>query len=150
VSDGPGGATPLLSLRRVEDAIRAAWSIETCDPTDIPSWTTANRARGQCAVTTLVVHDLLGGQMLEAEVHFRDGSRQGFHYWNRLDGFDLDLTLEQFTTDEVVQEPTLIDWPSGVPWRAHEQYLIFRKRVYADLGLEEPKSFPDAGAGVSD
>jgi hypothetical protein len=138
VSDGPAGDITHVSLQRVEEAIRRSWSVETCDPTDVPSWTPANPARGQCAVTTLVIHDLLGGQMLEAEVHFPDGSRQGFHYWNRLAGLDLDLTVEQFARDERVQEPKVIDWPSGVPWRAHEQYLVFRARVYAALGLVEP------------
>jgi hypothetical protein len=140
VSDVPGDAAPHTSLQGVEDAIRRSWSVETCDPTDVPSWTLTNPARGQCAVTTLVVHDLLGGQMLEAEVHAPDGSRQGFHYWNRLAGFDLDLTLEQFDSDEVVQAPKLIDWPSGVPWRAHDQYLILRARVYAALGLDVPST----------
>ena len=65
--------------------------IETCDPSDAALWTPANPSRGQCAVTALVVHDLLGGLLLEAEVHHADGSPQGFHYWNRLAGLDVDL-----------------------------------------------------------
>ena len=83
----------------------------------------------------MVVHDLFGGQLLEAEVHLQDGSRQGFHYWNRLAGGDVDLTREQFTSHEVVQEPRVIDRLPEFPWRAEEQYLIFRNRVHAALKL---------------
>ena len=65
-----------LTLEALQAAIRASWSLETCDPTDAAEWTPANPSRGQCAVTALVVHDLFGGQLLEAEVCFHDGSRQ--------------------------------------------------------------------------
>ena len=88
------------TLQGLEAAIRASWSLETCDPTDVSEWTPSNPSRGQCAVTALVVHDLIGGELLEAEVHNQDGSRQGFHYWNRLAGVDLDLTRDQFTSRE--------------------------------------------------
>ncbi len=138
MTETPDGNVPHVTLQRIEDAIRSSWSVETCDPTDVPVWSTANPSRGQCAVTTLVVHDLLGGQMLEAEVLFPDGARQGFHYWNRLIGFDLDLTREQFSEDEVVQAPKLIEGPSVIPWLAHDQYVIFRQRVYDALGMEAP------------
>ena len=122
-----------FSLEAVLPAIRASWSLETCDPTDAAEWTPANPSRGQCAVTALFVHDLFGGQLLEAEVLFGDGSRQGFHYWNRLAGGDVDLTREQFTSHEFLQEPQVVDRIPESPWRAQEQYVIFRERVFAAL-----------------
>jgi hypothetical protein len=124
-----------LTLEVLQAAISASWSLETCDPTDAPRWTLANPSLGQCAVTALVVHDLLGGRLLEAEVHREDGSRQGFHYWNRLTGVDIDLTREQFASTEHVQEPHLIDRLPSAPWRAQDQYAIFRDRVRAALCL---------------
>jgi len=117
----------------LESAIRASWSLETCDPTDIEVWSASHPSRGQCAVTALVVHDLFGGELLEAEVHYQDGTRQGFHYWNRLDGREVDLTREQFTEAEILQEPHVIDRLPEFPWRAEEQYQIFRTRVQAAL-----------------
>jgi hypothetical protein len=120
--------------------------MESCDPTDASEWSIANPARGQCAVTSLVVHDLFGGQLLEAEVRRPDGSRQGFHYWNRLAGCEVDLTLEQFTQDELVQVPRVVDRLPDVPWLAHEQYLVFRRRVYGALGLEDPVVAPGAAS----
>ena len=131
-SDRLGDERP-LTLEVLEAAIRASWSLETCDPTDVPGWTRANPSLGQCAVTALVVHDLLGGGLLEAEVHHPDGSRQGFHYWNRLAGVDIDLTRAQFASGERVQEPHLIDRLPSEPWLAQEQYVIFRDRVRAAL-----------------
>jgi len=133
-----GCDVPDLSLGTVEAVIRANWSIETCDPIDVPNWSAANPASGQCAVTALVVRDLLGGQLLEAEVLRPDGSRQGFHYWNRLPGFDLDLTREQFIEGETVQPPIEVEGPPQVSWVVDTQYALFRRRVYAALGLEAP------------
>jgi hypothetical protein len=131
---------PYVTLQVLESAIREAWCLETCDPTDAPDWAPTNPSRGQCAVTALVVHDLIGGQLLEAEVCNPDGSRQGFHYWNRLAGVDVDLTREQFTSDEIVQEPHLTERIAGAPWLAHEEYLIFRDRVHALLQSQGPEA----------
>ena len=91
-------------------------------------------------MTALVVHDLLGGQLLEAEVHHADGSPQGFHYWNRLAGLDIDLTRAQFTGGEVVLDPHLIDRLPSQPWLAHDQYIVFRDRVRAAWGLPERRA----------
>jgi hypothetical protein len=125
-----------LTLADVESAISASWSLETCDPTDVETWSPGAPSQGQCAVTALVLHDLLGGQLLEAEVHHADGSHQGFHYWNRFAGVDVDLTRRQFREGEVVQPPHLIDRLPAFPWRAQEQYVIFRDRVRAALRLQ--------------
>ncbi len=96
-------------------------------------WAPTEPSRGQCAVTALVVHDLLGGELLEAEVRHADGSPQGFHYWNRFAGVDVDLTRRQFVDGEVVLTPHLIERLPSVPWLAHDQYLVFRDRVRAAL-----------------
>ena len=126
---------PLTSLLAVESAIRAGWSRDTCDPADLPDWTPANPSRGQCGVTALVVHDLLGGTLLLADVLRTDGSRQGVHWWNRLaGGLDLDLTRAQFTADEHVQAPRELDRPPGDPPRLRVRYLLLRRRVETSLG----------------
>jgi hypothetical protein len=128
---------PDLTLRALEEAIRSSWGLDTCDPTDAGEWSSRNPARGQCAVTSLVVHDLVGGTLLEAKVQLADGTPQGYHYWNRLAGVDVDLTKEQFAPEEVVGEPQLIDRLPEFPWLAHDQYVVFRRRVYAALGLDD-------------
>ncbi|QGN50510.1 hypothetical protein GKC29_29255 [Micromonospora sp. WMMC415] len=128
----------LTSLAEVERAIRAAWSPDTCDPVDLPDWSPANPARGQCGVTALVLRELVGGELLLGPVLRRDGTRQGVHYWNRLDGgIEVDLTREQFSADEIVQEPVVVDPPPGAPARLREQYLLLRGRVHHALGIAE-------------
>ena len=90
-----------------------------------------NRALGQCAVTALVVQDVLRGELLRAEVNGTS------HYWNRLpDGTELDLTREQFETF----------LPSGIETRSREyvlsfdetrmRYELLKKRAFANLPIE--------------
>jgi hypothetical protein len=121
------------SLAEIERVIRASWSRETCDPVD--EWSAENPARGQCAVTALVVQDLCGGELLLAEVHYRDGSRQGLHYWNRLgEGVELDLTREQFAAGETILEPEVIERPADLTTgRLYPQYRVLADAVHARL-----------------
>ncbi len=122
----------------LETAVRAAWALDTCDPVDADDWSAANPSRGQCGSTALTIHDVLGGELLIAEVLRTEGSRQGVHYWNLLpDGTELDLTREQFAGDEVIQQPRTLARPAGLPKRAAEQYLTMRRRVLNTLGLVE-------------
>jgi hypothetical protein len=126
------------TLAAVERALRESWSIESCDPVDVENWTPDAPARGQCGATALVVRELLGGELLEAEVLFPDGKRQGFHYWNRLAEGDVDFTLEQFSPDEVVQAPHVVVGPPEAPWIVEPQYLVLRGRVLAALKSADP------------
>jgi hypothetical protein len=125
----------LRSLAAVESVIRSSWSEQTCDPVDRPQWSPDTPARGQCGVTALVVQDLLGGELLIAEVHNADGSRQGVHYWNRFaDGVELDLTREQFAHSEAIQQPTVVARPEDSSvGRLATQYRILATNVRAGL-----------------
>jgi hypothetical protein len=124
-------------LPAVAAAVRAAWSRDTCDDADLPHRTSADPARGQCGVSALVVHDLLGGELLLAEVLSHDGSRQGVHWWNRLPaGEEVDLTREQFRSGERVQEPRVVERPPGPPRRWAAQYVRLRDRVHRALALD--------------
>jgi hypothetical protein len=125
-----------VNRRDLEAAIRAAWALDTCDPVDADDWSQANPSRGQCGSTALVIHDLLGGELLIAQVLRTDGSRQGVHYWNLLpDGTEVDLTREQFAGHEVVQQPRVVARPGGLPKRGAQQYLTMKDRVLTALGL---------------
>lgn len=125
-----------LTLADIESAIRASWALDTCDDVDIEDWTPDNPARGQCGATTLVLHDLLGGQIADAEV--RDGDRiQGHHSWLRTPGgIDIDLTREQFSPTEIVGTPKLYERPRRRPSRCIEQYERLHTKVYSALGIE--------------
>lgn len=68
--------------------LRRAWSRKTSYWPE--RWSPQAREVGQCAVTALAIREALGGLIVEGEVH---GER---HYWNRIDGEDVDLTFGQF------------------------------------------------------
>jgi hypothetical protein len=122
------------TLTGIESAVRASWSIETCSPDDLADWHPGNPARGHCDVTALVLHDLLGGDLVCAEVHVA-GSRRGYHWWNRLaTGVEIDLTREQFHPRETIVGVRLVSRPAGPPRRRGEEYALFRGRVLDRLG----------------
>lgn len=80
-------------------AVSHAW---TADTSIDSQWSPACPARGQCAVTALVVQDYLGGELMRAEV---EGVS---HYWNLIDGVEVDLTRDQFARfapEDMVMRP---------------------------------------------
>jgi hypothetical protein len=123
------------TLDEIEAAVRSSWDAQTCDSSDLP-WSGDNPAKGQCGVTALVLNDLLGGDLMSAEVHHPDGTRQGWHTWNVFgDGFEVDLTVEQFRDGEQIQPAERITRAAGRPKREPERYDLLRRRVFARLGL---------------
>ncbi|CAM5676360.1 putative protein OS=Streptomyces alboniger OX=132473 GN=CP975_01520 PE=4 SV=1 [Streptomyces alboniger] len=123
--------SPLL-LTDIEAAVRASWGADTSTPEYRPRWSADNPARDQCGVTALVLHDLLGGDLLRGEVRV-DGRRTDFHWWNRIGGgFEIDLTREQFAPEEVVTEGTVVVRPPRIN-RLREEYELLRTRVLGRL-----------------
>ncbi|MGY1436793.1 YunG family protein [Streptomyces reniochalinae] len=124
-------------LGRLEWALRESWGADTCSPDDLAraGWSPANPSWGQCDVTALVVHDLLGGELMCGEVYAANGEQQGFHWWNRLPGGrEIDLTRDQFRAGQVVTEGVTVPRPVGRPLRRAAEYTLLRGRVRARLG----------------
>ncbi|MFJ2766437.1 hypothetical protein [Streptomyces sp. NPDC087300] len=123
--------TPLL-LTDIESAVRASWGADTCMLDSKDRWPPENPARDQCGVTALVLHDLLGGELVRGEVHV-DGVRTDYHWWNRLGaGVEIDLTREQFAPEEIVTGGTVVARPPEIV-RCREEYELLRSRVLAKL-----------------
>ncbi|WP_406379861.1 hypothetical protein [Streptomyces sp. NBC_01618] len=122
----------LTNFNDLEQAIRGGWGADTATPTHRPHWTPDNPARDQCGVTALVVHDLLGGELIRGEVHV-EGGRVDYHWWNRLGmGIEVDLTREQFGPDETVVGGDVIERPAEIV-RLRAEYELLRSRVLAVL-----------------
>jgi hypothetical protein len=127
----------LRSLAAVDELVRSCWSRETCDPVEQEDWSATEPARGQCGVTALVLQDLLGGELLVAEVRNEDGTRQGVHYWNRLRrGLEIDLTRGQFARGETVGEPEVVPRPPDISaGRLSHQYRLLSERITRGLSV---------------
>ncbi|WP_155593903.1 YunG family protein [Lysinibacillus cavernae] len=67
-------------------ALRKSWSMQSSS-----KWSMNNPAKGQCGVTTLVVQDILGGEIKKT---FLD---EGWHFYNVINGVRMDVTEEQFS-----------------------------------------------------
>lgn len=69
----------------VHRTLRKAWSLSTAS-----QWTASNPAAGQCNVTSLLIHELFGGDLLKTPLPAGD------HFYNRIDGKRYDFTASQF------------------------------------------------------
>jgi len=125
------------TLAEIEDVIKASWSLDTAEEDD--GWTPENPSRGQCDITSLLLHDIFGGELLGADV-FRDGQRVEAHMWNRLPGgMEVDLTRDQFKDGEVIGEPSTrtrsarIAEPEHPRYHRYEAYLVLARRVQERL-----------------
>lgn len=81
----------MASLKEIQSALEKSWSART---SYLPhEWTLVNRARGQCAVTALIVQDELSGDIIKCDVVGENET----HFYNKLsDNTVLDLTRSQF------------------------------------------------------
>lgn len=73
---------------QIRSALAQAWSLKTAK-----QWTSDTPAAGQCNVTTVVVHDLFGGEILKTSLPGYDVD----HFYNRIDDVVVDLTDSQFS-----------------------------------------------------
>lgn len=69
----------------VQRTLRKAWSLSTAR-----KWTADNPAAGQCNVTSLLIHELFGGDLLKTPLPAGD------HFYNWIEGKRYDFTASQF------------------------------------------------------
>jgi hypothetical protein len=79
-----------ITIDELTQRLKLAWSRDTSYWPD--RWSRERPAIGQCAVTALVVQDLIGGKLIRAKLDNDDE-----HYWNVSEGGEeIDLTRDQF------------------------------------------------------
>lgn len=66
------------------------------------TWSSRNPARGQCAVSCLVVQDYLGGEIIRFQAEFNNEKEK--HYANFVDNVLVDTTFKQFPSDTFFQQ----------------------------------------------
>ena len=85
------GNPKLTTLGDLYEILRRAWGSETAYPSCQSEWVPSDPSYGQCAVTAMLVYDMFGGSIHRIRV-----SGGGTHYFNKIDGHYIDLTIEQF------------------------------------------------------
>ena len=87
--------------------IRQSWSAETCGNL---AWSVQDPSWEQCAVTSCLINDVLGGEIIWAQAELADGSSRS-HYWNLIlideKEVEIDWTRDQFPVGTII--------PKGVP-----------------------------------
>lgn len=79
------------NIRDLYKKLLGCWSRETCAPRMRADWSEDNPTLGQCSITSFLVQDILGGEVLGIPL-----PGGGAHCFNIVDGFRFDLTSEQF------------------------------------------------------
>lgn len=75
-----------VSITQLLNALNNAWSLKSSS-----KWSVDNPAKGQCGVTSLVVNDILGGEIRKTSLG------DGWHYYNFIDNTRYDFTESQFS-----------------------------------------------------
>ena len=117
----------MVNLTELKKAIEVSWSAETSFVPD--EWSEDNPARGQCAVTALIVQDYFGGKIRKCDVVGGADS----HFFNELpNGEIVDLTRIQFPEDTQFEHEKVTDREKthSYPGTAG-RYEILRARVEA-------------------
>lgn len=79
------------TLHKLYAVLRQSWKAETAYQSCQAEWVPTDPSYGQCAITAMLVFDMFGGSIHRIRVN-----GGGTHYFNRIDGHDVDLTREQF------------------------------------------------------
>jgi hypothetical protein len=65
----------------VQEALNRTWALENC-----PEWTPDNPADDQSSVTSQLIYDIFGGEILKTH------KKRGWHFYNRINGKRIDFT----------------------------------------------------------
>lgn len=127
----------MFELKTITEALESSWGADTAY--DRNEWSLDNKARGQCVVSSLVVQDYLGGELVKCSV--KGESISETHYFNKLaDGAIIDTTKGQYT-DSVVMKPQPVSYDGFTSIRqkrlsdddTRERYELLKSRVDAYL-----------------
>ncbi|RYF28727.1 MAG: hypothetical protein EOO17_04295 [Chloroflexi bacterium] len=121
------------SLQNITRALQKSWNADTAyNPGD---WSIENKARGQCVVSSLIVQDYLGGDLIRYEIS--EQSVHETHYVNKLDdGTIIDTTNSQYITPVNMRlKPIELDRFNSIREKrlsddsTAQRYLLLKQRV---------------------
>lgn len=75
----------IIKIERIKNALSNSWSLKSSS-----KWSKDEPSTGQCGVTTLVVNDILGGEIRKTKLP------DGGHFYNFINNKRYDFTASQF------------------------------------------------------
>jgi hypothetical protein len=125
---------PTWTLSEIEAAVRSSWGLDTFFASaDYMARGSGQPSRGQCGTTALVIQNLLGGDLMVADVEY-EGRVEGVHYWNVTPGgVELDLTRDQFTPAESLINQRRVTTGRNSSTAGEQPFQLLRERVTAAL-----------------
>lgn len=109
-------------IKSLMGALSLSFGADTCYPPMKKDWANNPSSFGQCAVTSLIVQDYLGGEIL-----YDEGKK---HFWNRVDNLEIDFTHDQFLEDPGLKISRIrIREELLKTANTAQRYEILRKRV---------------------
>lgn len=81
--------------------LRSSWDARSAYSSN--DWTAENPARGQCAVSSLIVQDYFGGEIMRYQATHPSGKTEK-HYANLIEGTLVDTTRSQFPPSTKLEE----------------------------------------------
>ncbi|WP_432498797.1 YunG family protein [Kineococcus auxinigenes] len=132
---------PTLTLSAIEAAVRASWGPDTSFASaDYMARGSGQPSRGQCGTSALVLQQLLGGDLMVADVEY-EGRVEGVHHWNvTAGGVELDLTRDQFTSAESLINVRRVMTRRNAGGPGERPFQLLRERVATALQREAPTS----------
>ncbi|MGF6854497.1 YunG family protein [Paraburkholderia sp. CI3] len=109
-------ATP-IDLYRV---LARVWAGDTSSPTH--AWSSTNPAQNHCSVTSLIMQDYFGGEILTTR------TSGGTHFYNLIDGSRWDLTVSQFA-EPIPFDDTRSSREAAFADTSREKYELLKSRL---------------------
>ncbi len=128
-----------MNLVILQKAIEKSWCRQTCYAPE--NWKTSNPSYGQCAVTSCIVQDYMGGQILWCQALNSNNLVAQDHYFNQVADEYIDFTKGQFPPKTIFTkaEPKTKGFTTTRAFilsyqKTHDRYLILRDKVQKALG----------------
>lgn len=118
----PSPAHPFATPLELYRAIARVWSADTSSPSG--AWSPSNPAQNHCSITSLVVQDFFGGDILSTK------TAGGTHFYNVIHGVKWDLTASQFA-EPIPYDDTPSTREAALADTSSEKYMRLKERLAA-------------------
>ncbi|WP_205598099.1 hypothetical protein [Caulobacter sp. 17J65-9] len=109
-------------------ALARVWAGDTASPTG--AWASDTPARNHCSVTSLIVQDCFGGEILTTR------TVGGTHFYNLIEGTRWDLTVSQFG-EPIPYEDTPSSRAAALADTSEDKYRLLVERLGAVAPVAE-------------